>query len=539
MNSNEIDKNDEVIKLRPRVYFTNITFNDGTKLPLAKNSIVVFTGANNCGKSQVLKDLEKSVENSENSHKVVIADSVCEYVGDIDERTFIKEHFFINRDGYYELIGMGYGFDLNGLKDLWSNHRLHSELYRTIIHRLSTEERLTSSNAMNRQENNKNHPIYKMATDSSLADTVSGYFRQAFGVDLVINEKELRTIPLHVGNAPNKKAYTLDKRDEYDRIVASFPMLQDQGDGMRSFASILLNTFTSEYPITLIDEPEAFLHPPQARVLGKMLARHNPDSRQLFISTHSEDFLQGLIDADSDNVTVIRINRDSNTNMMSILRNDKIRELWKNPIMRYSNILSGLFHDKVVVCESDYDCLFYQAIIDAIYEQKKEIAPDILFTHCGGKHRIPDIVCALKAVDVPVAAICDFDLIDDKRTFKNTLSAFGLDWNTSVGTSMGELYESINTKQSKGVDIWSILKATGKAGLSDKEPIAYERVENTCQSIGLFIVPVGELECFDKTIVSKKKEWVYDVLKRYDLANEPKLDLARVFVHKVLEFEHR
>ena len=65
-----------------------------------------------------------------------------------------------------------------------------------------------------------------------------------------------------------------------------------------------------------------------------------------------------------------------------------------------------------IVCESDYDCLFYQAIMNAIYEQKNEIAPDTLFTHCGGKNRMNDVVSALKAVDVPVIAICDFDILN-------------------------------------------------------------------------------------------------------------------------------
>jgi predicted ATP-dependent endonuclease of OLD family len=84
---------------------------------------------------------------------------------------------------------------------------------------------------------------------------------------------------------------------------------------MRSFASVLLDKFTSEYSIMLIDEPEAFLHPPQARLLGKMLATHNPDSRQLFIATHSEDFLQGLLDADNESVIVVRIDRIDDINV--------------------------------------------------------------------------------------------------------------------------------------------------------------------------------------------------------------------------------
>ena len=65
-------------------------------------------------------------------------------------------------------------------------------------------------------------------------------------------------IPLYVGNAPDKTAFTMSEQDDYYQLVAELPKLHEQGDGMRSFASILLNTFTSDYSITLIDEPEAF-----------------------------------------------------------------------------------------------------------------------------------------------------------------------------------------------------------------------------------------------------------------------------------------
>ena len=44
------------------------------------------------------------------------------------------------------------------------------------------------------------------------------------------------------------------------------------------------------------------------------------------------------------------------------------------------------------------------------------------------------------------------------------------------------------------------------------EPAAYERVEAICRSVGLYVVPCGEMECFDKTINKDKKDWVYYVL---------------------------
>ena len=526
-----------VIESMPQVFMQSIAFNDSTVLPLTCNSIVVFTGANNSGKSQILRDIENCLDKSNEGLKIIITNVLYSFQGNIDNEAFINKHFFKNQQGHFQIIGSGNSFDKNTLTHWWNGRTLYNDLHHLFIKRLNTELRLTVSNALNRNAEPESHPIYKLYKSESFAQQLSDYFHQAFGEDLIVNRNEMQTIPLHVGKAPDKEAYTIKSQDEYYEQVFALPKLQDQGDGMRSFASILLDTFTSEHSITLIDEPEAFLHPPQARVLGKMLATNNPHNRQLFISTHSEDFLQGLLDADNENVTVIRINRVDNINKMNILANTDIKKLWGNPILRYSNILSGLFHEKVVVCESDYDCLFYQAVMNAIYESEGEIAPDILFTHCGGKSRAKDVVNALRAVNVPVVAICDFDLLNSSQNFKPLVTAFGEEWNNVVSSGMQTIYNNMNAKNSAGVNAWDQIKKIGKAGFTDDAPAAYEKVEAICQKIGLFIVPVGEMEGFVKTVNKEKKDWVYHVLANYDLATDPKLAEARSFVQSVVDFK--
>ena len=523
---------------KPHVFLKSIIFNDDTQLPLNRNSVIVFTGANNSGKSQVLRDVEMYSDKSNSCSTIVIKDIEYDFSGAIDEETFLRESFKVNQKGQYEIFGYGHAFEKSTLQSYWQNRTFYNGLHLLFIKRLSTEHRLTSSNALRRNDQPERHPIYKLNQSESLAQTLSDYFRQAFGSDLIVNRNDMQTIPLHTGQAPDKTAFTIANQDEYYNQVTKLPKLQEQGDGMRSFASILLDTFTSEHSITLIDEPEAFLHPPQARLLGKMLANNNPDNRQLLISTHSEDFLKGLLEAKSENVTVIRINRDSNTNRMSVLQNDKIKDLWDNPISRYSNILSGLFHEKVVVCESDYDCLFYQAIIDAIYEHKNESAPDILFIHCGGKTRIKDVVRALKAVNVPVAAICDFDLLNASHNFRPITESFGIAWESELSADMKIIYDSMNAKKKDANNnAWEQIKKVGKAGFTGNEPAAYEKVEAACKSAGLFVVPVGEMECFDKTVNKEKKDWVFHVLQNYKLATEAKLEEARKFVQGIVDYK--
>ena len=175
--------------------------------------------------------------------------------------------------------------------------------------------------------------------------------------------------------------------------------------------------------------------------------------------------------------------------------------------------------------------------MDAIYEHKNEIAPDILFTHCGGKTRIKDVVSALKAVNVSVVAICDFDLLNSRQNFEAITNSFGIDYRVTLSEDMKIIYDSMNAKNSVANNAWNQIKKIGKAGFIDKEPAAYERVEAACKSAGLFVVPLGEMECFDKTVNKEKKDWVYHVLENYDLATEAKLEEARKFVQEIVDYK--
>ena len=378
-------------------------------------------------------------------------------------------------------------------------------------------------------------------------------------------------IPIHVGQPPQKADGEERGSTSYLEKLRPLPLLEAQGDGMRSFSGILFDVFTTIKTVTMIDEPEAFLHPPQARLLGRMLVKNKPNDRQLFISTHSEDFLKGLLDADSDNVKIVRINREGNTNKIKTLNNEDVKNLWKNSILRYSNILSGLFHSKVVICESDTDCRFYQAILNALYEGQNKVSPDILFTHCGGKERFKAVVPALKALDVKTVVVADFDVLDKEVTFKTICERMGIEWDNvkskwktifdivekqstqieteDVKREIKAILDGITTPQLSDDDIeaiksklkassaWSKVKKQGRSYFSGSVQADLDNLMNTCKGKGLHIVPIGELECFCKSLASNSThgtKWLNLVLGK-DLANEPELEEARKFVKEIAE----
>lgn len=550
----------------PQIFVEKLCFNDGKELPLGHSDIVIFTGANNAGKSQVLKDIDILMSNR-GKKGVVLSQLTLEYVGDILE----KIEDYKKKDGFYHLSGNSYS-RIEDFKGLWTNKDFRFSLF--FKNRLDTESRLQASNtspSFDRTNQDPSTPVQRLYVDDDLEKKISELFHEAFNKYLIVNYGGGNQIPIHVGQPPKKEIGEDRVSSGYLEKLYKLPILQSQGDGMRSFAGILLDVFTTQKTVTMIDEPEAFLHPPQARLLGRMLVKNKPNDRQLFISTHSEDFLKGLLDADSDNVKIVRINREGDINKIKVLDNEGVKSLWKDSILRYSNILSGLFHSKVVICESDTDCRFYQAILDALYEGKDLVSPDILFTHCGGKDRFKTVIPALKALNVKTVVVPDFDVLDKEGVFKPICEAMEISWSDICAKWKGvssyvasqraqlntaeakkeiiEILENISTPQLSMEDIdnikdklkassaWAKVKEVGKTFFSGGAYTDLTDLMKKCRENGLFIVPVGELECFYKPAAKKHGSAWVNIVMSLDLANEPELEEARKFVKDIADYE--
>lgn len=551
----------------PGVFVKNITFNDEKNIDFDKSDIVVFTGANNSGKSQILRDIYQKFERGGEGYSVVIKDFQSDFIGSVDDLMHgVKQ----NNQGYF-LFGAQYEH-LNNINHYWNSRQLHG-IIRRFINFLNTEQRLFASNSpssFDTVSEYPQHPIQTLYLDNDKEKELSSYFHRAFGVDLIVDRGGGSRIPLFVGQKPEKYEGEESVSKSYRERLSKFPQLEQEGDGMRSFASILLDTFTSNYTVTLIDEPEAFLHPPQARLLGKMLAKNTPNDRQLFISTHSEDFLKGLLDANNSNVKIIRINREHNINFMNILNNEQIKEVWKDSILRYSNVLSGLFHSKVILCESDTDCRFYQAMMDSSFSKDEEISPDILFTHCGGKQRLKTVINALKSLNVKIAAIADIDVLNDKTTFKEITDSLEINWNDlekdwkiideyvkqqraqlnteevkkEINEVLGKVSNEVFPREEsekikkilKNSTAWSKIKEVGKSFFAGKSYSSFNSIDSKCRDKGLYIVPVGELERFYKLNSNHGTKWVNEVLESVNLEDDVELFEARKFIENIISY---
>lgn len=558
----------------PGVWINSVTFSDGNKVTFAKNDIVVLVGPNNAGKSAFLKEARYLVSDV-NLASTVLTDLQIETSGtNSDLLQFVSSIAKkINKmDALSSYGGYGFQYREDHLDFYWNKRdKGLDKLTALFVLSLSTEERLSAANppkSIKIASEAPAHPIHSLQIDDSVEEKFCAYFKQAFGMDLIVHRNAGDEVPLYIGEKP-------DLEKEEDRVSIGYvtkleklDLLHKQGDGMRSFVGVLLHAFNSRHSIKLIDEPEAFLHPPQGRLLGKMLATDHPQDGQLFVATHSQSFLNGLLDSGVSNLKVIRIQRDGSINSASVLDSEAIKSVWSDSLLRHSNILGGIFHSKVIICESDSDCRFYSALIDAQYEDEEAAAPDILFVHCGGKHRIPIVINALKKLNVPMRVVCDFDLLNAQRPLRPIFELLEGDWSqvnsdwelvkreieqkrpefltedvkpelTSIVNSVTErIFPKEKCSEIKGVlrksSAWTEAKQVGKSYIPRGNATqAFERLQAKCEARGLFILEVGELECFSKTTPGHGPGWVSDVLAK-DLKSDIELEQARSFIKRLV-----
>lgn len=150
--------------------------------------------------------------------------------------------------------------------------------YKSVVFivKLSTEARLNICQpAQILSRNNPwNNPILFAAFDNSCGKWLSDNFYKAFGENIIPNILNGATIPLCIGPEVSLLEEFGSERERinaYANILESYKQVQDQGDGIKSFTGILLYLMMENYCTFLIDEPESFLHPPQARILGQII----------------------------------------------------------------------------------------------------------------------------------------------------------------------------------------------------------------------------------------------------------------------------
>ena len=204
-------------------------------------------------------------------------------------------------------------------------------------------------------------------------------------------------------------------------ILSKATPLREEGDGLRSFVSVLLSLMGRRKPVFLLDEPEAFLHPPYARRMGEILGKNfieNESLNNVFISTHSSFLLQGLISSCSEELTIVRLNRDGDNRCAKVLSNKEILRLIDRSDFS-AEYLDALFSSEAVLVEGPRDAAVYRKLIakfDANYSG--------LFVSVNGKTGFENTKKFYDSAGIKCKVIADFDLLDNRDIFKRVSNLF-------------------------------------------------------------------------------------------------------------------
>jgi len=296
--------------------------------------------------------------------------------------------------------------------------------------------------------------------------------------------------------------------------------IKNTSDGVKAFTGIITTVLAGDPKITLIDDPEAFLHPALSSKLGKELANALKKSRKrLFISTHSASFLMGCIQSGSP-LNIVRLTYNYNPPTAMILPQEKLLPLMRNPLLRSTGVLNGLFYESAIVTESDTDRAFYQEINDRLLSvNDKRGISSCLFINAQNKQTVWEIVKPLRELGIPALAIVDIDILKEGgQNWKKVL----------IGTFIPELVHQTYATQRKA--IYDAMIATGEnmkrdGGVnilkgSNKEACVnlFEQMEE----YGVLIVPEGELESWLKQLNSSGHgpKWLIETFEKMGDSHE-------------------
>ena len=563
----------EDINLNPSVVIKKIKFNDNTEIELSNDDIVVFVGANNVGKSRALKDIKNDI--LESSLKKVIVDEI-EYQDtnfeEINMKSYFKNNFELGPNGYDIAVDVEhiYNYNEHNFQNVKSGDKY---LYKVLFSFLSTESRLNMTAPISYSFINDKLSfgvMRRLERDKKSITTLNDILFSCFGKKIDISEG--------LWQNSVSKLYKFGTKDEIDKsvnadtrearcLLESLENLNDQGDGIRSAVAILASLITTTHSLYLIDEPETFLHPPQARILGRNIVDLS-QNKQCFISTHNIDLLRGMLEKDYARIKIIKINRTDNVNEFHVLDNDSIKVVSNDKNLKYSNILNGLFYNTVVLCENESDCKFYSALLEKI---DSDCYQNTLFCAVGGKDQFKIIIPLLNKLKINFLVIADLDLINNHDKLKDLINSIEdnkYNQISSIHNDFLNLFESGTDNQVKkqsvikeeilsfitdapymsdetaskirqvlkNISHLKLLKNCGKSCLPAGECVQkYNQIINFLNESNIFVVECGEIERFITEIDGHGSLWVEEVFKKYPTFDEPEYSNAKDFIKKVFK----
>ena len=548
---------------------THVTTKLGEQIQLG--SLTVLVGPNNCGKSQTLKDIRSFITSGSASRLKSLQGLSVELPDLSGAFAHVQRVPEAQSPGHVRTRGVSYDLQTSHefvVHEQWADQQFasstaaanQSQILQHMgsywVAHLDAKGRfnLTApTDAYDTRTESPRNALQKFYNDRGAAQpSLRSAFREAFGVDIALDWAAMKRWYLRVGTDFGDLP---ESNNDLNALMAQAEELEEQGDGYKSFAGVVLSILTFPNRLLLLDEPEAFLHPSQARVLGRWLATSVQNrSAQVIIATHSADFLWGVLSANTGS-TVIRLNRSaSEGTKYKVIPSATTKGLVESPLLSSQPVLDALFHKGVVVCEGDPDRSIYQTV--AHKALTTEGGEEVLFIHTNGKDAAKGPVQLLREAGAPVCAILDFDVLNSQQPLDGIVAALtgaGLpseiekmrqqiatsveemslsdlllalidsakEWLAREHTDLRTARKSLVHAAKKGLSKWDKVKANGVDYFEGETRAVVEDLLSRLATLGVFVVPCGELENWIDLGMSKGQRWNRAALDRLHTGNCP------------------
>jgi predicted ATPase len=416
--------------------------NDSSALTLHPSGITVFVGPNHSGKSLVLRELNNALLNQHftgEQEKVVgaitfasnpvgmarkmIADSLVERrtgatgdeevrIGRYEPGDFISEEYLI------EILK-----EPNCNKDAFKRHYAK---FATLYLSGGARAKLVGHQDGGDLQGHAQSPFNLLLKRPDLRKRLRSISYKAFGCYLVLDPTRLGQLQLRLSDIePKNEFQEIGITSEAIEFHRNALPIAESSDGVKSFLGLMVQLIANRPSLLLIDEPEAFLHPSLAVMLGKELASLAKENNKLvFASSHSASFLMGCIQSGVP-LDIVRLSYSGRVPSARLLPNGEILRLMRNPLLRSVGVVDALFHDFVVVTEADTDRAFYDEINNRLLNHSQGGGiPNCLFLRAQNKQTIHLIMKPLRRLGIPTACIVDIDMLKEGgQNFTNILEA--------------------------------------------------------------------------------------------------------------------
>lgn len=493
--------------------------------------VTVFVGPNNSGKSLILREIERYCRTGEHTpHYKIIKDldfnkANPEELNDLIKRvqqppspgdTLLTDHILIgSKIGRQQVPQPTLTRALQDPDLSLSAFTQYFLTHLTLMLDGPSRIRLISEQSAGDLQQPPNSSLQVLLRDDAKRHEVRRIVHDAFGRYFVIDPTNLGQLRIRLSD--RTPATDIEERGIHAEAIEfhkAAQLIEEASEGVKAFTGIITEVMAGDPSVVLVDEPEAFLHPPLASKLGQEVARAALlTDKRVFASTHSPQFVMGCIQSGAP-VNIVRLTYRAGVGTARVLPSDELLELMRHPLLRSTGILSGLFYEFIIVTESDADRAFYQEVNERLLQFKPEWGiPNCLFINAQNKQTVQTLLKPLRKLGIPTAGIVDIDVLKEG----------GTNWNNLL-SSADVPPLSHNSLATMRVAVKSAMDATGKdmkrhGGLDilkDGDRQAAEDLLEQLKQYGIFVVPNGELESWVTYLGAKGHGpmWLVDVFER-------------------------